>query len=287
MPEVFGTYSKIEAVPRYRFGNFDFDSDTGALQRDGSPVKLQPQPAQALALLLAHSGQTVSREKLRAAVWGNETFVDYENGLNFCIAQIRSALRDSAESPRYIRTVPRQGYQFIAPILTPPATPSHNRRRTLAVAATAGSLLLLAAAAYAIRTQSSQPPAVAVFRLDNNTGNPLNDRVAEVLTDSLIADLTEAGARAYAVIGNDARLLRPRAQRDLAAIGAQLRTPFTISGSLRPVAGAPNTIEVFAQLITLPDQRHRKVVRVPLDPSVPKRIVQTFDPVIRASQLSR
>src|SRR5206468_9223342 len=76
----------------------------------------QPQPAEVLALLVAHAGDVVSREALREAIWGDDTFVDFDRGLNFCIAQIRAALGDSVESPRFIRTIPKRGYQFFAPV---------------------------------------------------------------------------------------------------------------------------------------------------------------------------
>src|SRR5438067_511426 len=101
---------------RVRFGVCDFDPTTRELRRDGFPVRLQAQPAQVLELLVREAGDLVSRESLRQAVWGTETFVDFDRGLNFCIAQIRSALGDSADSPRFIRTVPKKGYQFIAPV---------------------------------------------------------------------------------------------------------------------------------------------------------------------------
>src|SRR5262245_56679493 len=100
---------------RVRFGLFDFDPATGALAREGTPVKLQPQPARVLAVLTERAGEVVSRDELRQLIWPEGTFVDFERGLNFCIAQIRSALDDAAESPRFIETLPRRGYRFIAP----------------------------------------------------------------------------------------------------------------------------------------------------------------------------
>src|SRR5258707_6767427 len=100
----------------YRFGVFHFDADGLELSRDGRPVRLQPQPAQVLLTLLANAGRTVSREELRQAVWRDDTFVDFDRGLNFCIAQIRSALGDDAGTPRYIRTIPKRGYEFVCPI---------------------------------------------------------------------------------------------------------------------------------------------------------------------------
>src|SRR5579883_1537390 len=99
----------------HRFGLFTFDSETRELTRDGVPVRLEPQPALVLAVLIDKAGAVVTREELRHAVWG-DTFVDFDRGLNYCIAQIRTALGDSAASPRFIRTVPKQGYQFLADV---------------------------------------------------------------------------------------------------------------------------------------------------------------------------
>ncbi len=101
---------------RCRFGLYEFDFRTGELRREGDVVKLPPQPARVLALLLAKPGEVVLRDELRAHLWGDETFVDFERGLNFCILQVRSALGDSSENPRFIQTVPRKGYRFIAPV---------------------------------------------------------------------------------------------------------------------------------------------------------------------------
>jgi DNA-binding winged helix-turn-helix (wHTH) protein len=101
---------------RRQFGLFDFDPASGVLCREGIPVKLQAQPARVLRLLIANSGEVVSRETLRRAVWGADTLVHFDRGLNLCIAQIRAAPGESAESPRFSRTVPKKGYQFVAPI---------------------------------------------------------------------------------------------------------------------------------------------------------------------------
>src|SRR5438876_7043060 len=111
-----GPGQAMNGIGRARFGLFEFDSSTGELRRDGVAVKLQPQPAQVLAYLVDHAGEVVARETLRDAVWGGDTYVDFDRGLNFCIAQIRAALGDTADSPRFIRTLPKRGYQFIAPV---------------------------------------------------------------------------------------------------------------------------------------------------------------------------
>src|ERR1700732_3347689 len=100
---------------RFRFGLFEFDLDTRELRREGVLLRLQWQPAQVLAYLVDHAGQAVTREELIKEIWGAQTFVDFDRGLNFCIGQIRSALGDDSVSPRYIRTLPKRGYQFIAP----------------------------------------------------------------------------------------------------------------------------------------------------------------------------
>lgn len=99
-----------------RFDGFELALKSGELRKGGSLVKLQPQPFKVLAFLVAHAGQLVTREEIQQRIWEGETFVDFEHGLNFCIKQIRAALGDSAQSPRYIETLPRRGYRFIAPV---------------------------------------------------------------------------------------------------------------------------------------------------------------------------
>ena len=99
-----------------RFGVFELDPLAGELRKSGHLVKLQPHPIRVLLLLVSRAGQLVTREEIREGVWGDDTFVDFEQGLNSCIRQIRLALGDNAELPRYIETLPKRGYRFIAPI---------------------------------------------------------------------------------------------------------------------------------------------------------------------------
>jgi TolB-like protein/DNA-binding winged helix-turn-helix (wHTH) protein/Tfp pilus assembly protein PilF len=100
---------------RARFGLFELDLENGELRKNGRPIKLQAQPAKALALLVTRAGEMITRQEIQHHVWPNN-FVEFDQGLNYCISQIRSALSDKAESPVFIETIPRQGYRFIAPV---------------------------------------------------------------------------------------------------------------------------------------------------------------------------
>src|SRR4030081_2290973 len=99
-----------------RFGAFELDPKSGELRKGGDPVKLPPQPFKVLTLLARRSGEVVTRNEIREKIWSDETFVDFDQGLNFCIRQIRGALGDDAEAPRFIETLPRRGYRFLLPI---------------------------------------------------------------------------------------------------------------------------------------------------------------------------
>ena len=92
-----------------RFGVFELDVETGDLWNRGHRIRLQDQPRRVLLLLLEHPGELVTREALRAALWSNDTFVDFDVGVNVVVNKIRHALRDSASSPRFIETLPRRG----------------------------------------------------------------------------------------------------------------------------------------------------------------------------------
>ena len=133
--------SPARFLSRFRFGAFELDAASGELRKSGMPIKLRLQAAQVLLLLAERSGHIVTREEIRERLWNDNTFVDFERGINFCVNQIRAALGDDAEKPRYVETLPRRGYRFIAPVtvelpkdpalvVAPPSTTAESHRGT-------------------------------------------------------------------------------------------------------------------------------------------------------------
>lgn len=102
----------------FRFGTFELDVRAGELRKQGVRIKIQEQPFQVLTLLLQRPGEVVTREELRTQIWHSDTFVDFDNGLNTAINRLREALGDSAHNPRFVETLPRRGYRFIAEVAT-------------------------------------------------------------------------------------------------------------------------------------------------------------------------
>jgi DNA-binding winged helix-turn-helix (wHTH) protein len=102
-----------------RFGVFELDLSAGELRKSGVKLRLQGQPFQVLALLLERAGEVVTREELQQKLWPSDTFVDFDHSLNTAINKVREALGDSASSPRYVETLARRGYRFIAPVQAP------------------------------------------------------------------------------------------------------------------------------------------------------------------------
>ncbi|TMC14687.1 MAG: hypothetical protein E6J33_11580 [Chloroflexi bacterium] len=108
-----GTYPSSALV---RFGDFDLDLRTGELRRDSISLNLPAQPAKILVFLVEHAGEVVTRSELAEQVWGDDTFVNFDQGLNFAIRQIRAVLEDDSDTPRFIETLPKRGYRFIAAV---------------------------------------------------------------------------------------------------------------------------------------------------------------------------
>jgi DNA-binding winged helix-turn-helix (wHTH) protein len=104
-----------------RFGAFELDMAAQQLLKNGRTVRVQPQPFKLLCLLVSLRGQLVTREQIQAALWGADTFVDVDQGVNFAIKQVRDALGEDADHPLYIQTVPKRGYRFVAPVDPVPA----------------------------------------------------------------------------------------------------------------------------------------------------------------------
>lgn len=283
---------------QYRFGIFEFDRSSRELRRDGALVRLQSQPAQVLGCLLEHAGQVVSRDELRQAVWQDHTFVDFERGLNFCVAQIRTALNDSATEPRYVRTIPKRGYQFIAPVAAksseePPLLPPHAslRLRTVATFLACGLLLVaMFVAGYWAKRRSvvDKTPIVAVLRFDNETGDPDMTRFSDAVTDMLVTELTAKGDGNYRVIGNARELRVPREQRDLKAVTSSLGASYVILGQVQRNG---NQTRILAHLIHLPEQTHVWVTRIEqnldnpltLESRVAQTVADQFSPRIRTT----
>ena len=103
---------------RFRFGEFELDTSAGELRRNGDRLRIQPQPYRLLTLLVRRAGELVTRDEIRQELWKDGTFVDFEQSVNFCVSQIREVLKDSADRPLYVQTVPKRGYRFIAPVET-------------------------------------------------------------------------------------------------------------------------------------------------------------------------
>jgi DNA-binding winged helix-turn-helix (wHTH) protein len=103
-----------------RFGSFELDLEAERLLKNGRTIRIQPQPYKLLCVLTTRPGLLVTREEIQAALWAGDTFVDFEQGVNFAIKQVRDALGDSAEDSLYVQTVPKRGYRFLAPVETGP-----------------------------------------------------------------------------------------------------------------------------------------------------------------------
>jgi DNA-binding winged helix-turn-helix (wHTH) protein/TolB-like protein len=262
-------------MERARFGTFEFSPSTGELRRDGVRVRLQAQPARVLAALVTRPGQLVTRETLQREIWGEGTHVDFERGLNFCIAQVRAALRDSAETPRFIETVPKQGYRFIASLTTEPAEPSSTpglppaespdsfvsqpaRGIGSSLARAAAALMILAVVAVvgkSIATRAgSSVPTIAVIPFYNETGTPELDPLARSIGDATVARLaTPERTRVLSVIGNATSLKNPFARQDVQHIARELGAEWVLIGQLKTDGDG---LRVIAHLIRVADMKH-------------------------------
>ncbi len=196
---------------RTRFGAFEVDLRSGELRKHGIRLKLQDQPFQVLALLLEHPGNVVTREELRQKLWPADTFVDFDSGLNSAVKKLRDTLGDSAEQPRYIETLPRRGYRFIArvengdlpapaavpeslaPLLPSEATPKlWNKTRFVVAAGVAVFLIVTALFTWRVffaRPTLTGTDVILLANFVNKTGEPIFDNS---LDKALEVKLTES-----------------------------------------------------------------------------------------------
>jgi len=253
-----------------RFGEYLVDLRTGELRRDGNVLKLQPQPAKVLAILVARAGQVVTRQELAEQVWGSETYVDFEHGLNFAIRQIRTVLGDDPEHPHFIETLPKRGYRFIAPVNdrpTPVQAPARDsvkaassvspaRRSTLvylAVGAVATVVIFGLTWAY-LRSRPSgraRIESVAVLPLRNLSNDPEQEYFSDGMTDELITDLAKSGG--LRVISHTSVERYKNTKTPLPEIAKQLGVDAIVEGT---VMRSAEKVRITAQLIDARSDRH-------------------------------
>jgi TolB-like protein/DNA-binding winged helix-turn-helix (wHTH) protein/Flp pilus assembly protein TadD len=268
---------------RLRFAVFEVDLRAGELTKRGLRIRLQEQPFQVLAMLLERPGELVTREELREKIWG-QTVVDFDHGLNKAINKIREALGDSAENPRFVETVARRGYRFLADLtpvdtaadrqpehktegLVPPADshrvevadadvpPKRPHRTYVRMGLGLGLVLVLAAAlSWILYSQSQSSPnirSLAVLPLESLSGDASQDYFADGMTDALITDLAQISA--LRVISRTSTMTYKRVRKPLPEIARELNVEAVVEGT---VSRSGERVRITAQLIQVPDERH-------------------------------
>ena len=262
---------------RKHFGTFDVDLEAGELRRDGLKLKLQEKPFQMLAMLLEHPGEVVTREALRERLWAADTFVDFDHGLNTATKKLRHALGDSAENPRFIETLARRGYRFIAPVapvgaagatspVSTPPDPAHTtpaassrepsiaasraqfRRPGLAALLGVAALLVVAVvvAIVMLRRPAGAPTHAAVKRVAvlpfENLGPKEDDYLADGITDEVRAKLTNL--EGLEVIARTSSNGYRNTEKTTQEIGKELDAEYLLTGAVRFAKGSDGTRRV-------------------------------------------
>ena len=271
------------APSRVRFGTFEVDLESGELRRKGIRVKLQEQPFQLLAMFLERPGDVVTREAVRARLWPADTFVDFDHSLNTAIKKLRQALGDSAENPRFIETLARRGYRFIAPVgpvaataaepvpdavpepaaveraeVLPAATPRrHGRIRTLALAS--ASLLILFGVVWGTQrlvvvrpspagAEGTRTVQLAVLPLKVLTSGETEKYLGVGIADAVITQL--ANVRTLSVRPTAVVIKYEAGAPDPRRAGQELDVEHVLSGTLQK---SEETYRVSMQLIRTAD----------------------------------
>ena len=257
-------HDRDQTIP---FGPFELRPASGELCRDGVPVKLPPQPYKTLLFLVRSAGRLVTRKELQDEIWGADTFVDFDKGLNLCIAQIREALDDDPQAPKYVETLPRRGYRFIgriepAPIpeaapITEPA-PAPRRSYIFAAIAALGilaiaSIFYLRPAPVQIAQAKEQKSMLLVLPIENLTGDSAQDYFSDGLTEEMISRLGSLRPERLGVIARTTALTYKKTGKDIRQIGDELKVGYVLEGSVRREAGR---LRITSQLIRVHDQTH-------------------------------
>jgi TolB-like protein/DNA-binding winged helix-turn-helix (wHTH) protein/Flp pilus assembly protein TadD len=246
------------------FGIFQIDLKARELHKAGVKVKLQEQPFRVLALLVNRAGQVVTREELQQKIWPTDAYVAFDQGLNNAIKKVRDALGDSADSPRFIETLARLGYRFVAPVGAMPQRRSEPQvrfgLRTLRKPALIGlaSASLLAALAYWAwhgSTMRAGPPPekviLAVLPFDNLSRDPDQEFFSDGLTEEMIAQLGKLNPERLTVISRGSVAKYKDSRLAANQIGRELHADYLVQGSVRR---ASNRVRITVQLIQVRDQ---------------------------------
>jgi TolB-like protein/DNA-binding winged helix-turn-helix (wHTH) protein/Flp pilus assembly protein TadD len=269
---------------RLSFGVFELDLRAGELRKHGLRVRLQEQPFQVLATLTEHPGEVVTREELQKKLWPADTFVDFDHGLNKAISKIREALSDSAESPRFVETVARRGYRFLAevkvadaatvrspelatlphpeaevgdrPDLAGKAAMPKHLLPSLAWKISAFVLLLLVAslAAWKFHSWNRTPLVIrslAVLPLESLSSDASQDYFADGMTDELISDLGQISA--LRVISRTSVMAYKHPRKPLPEIARELNVDAVVEGT---VLRSGDRVRITAQLIEASSDKH-------------------------------
>jgi TolB-like protein/DNA-binding winged helix-turn-helix (wHTH) protein/Tfp pilus assembly protein PilF len=268
-----------------RFGTYEVSLQSGEVRKAGLRIRVQHQPMKLLEILLEHPGEVVTREELRSRVWPNESFGDFDQALNIAIGKLRSALGDSAENPRFIETLPKRGYRFIADVLVldaaarpkrlesgsgdlPAPEPGHTlqgaglavaRKRRLwltgrVIVALAFVLSLSILSVWLFRSRGPVRTGIrslAVLPLENLSGDASQNYFADGMTDELITDLAQISA--LRVISRTSVMAYKGARKPLPQIAHELNVDAVVEGT---VLRSGDQVRITAQLIEAPTDKH-------------------------------
>jgi TolB-like protein/Tfp pilus assembly protein PilF len=207
-----------------RFDRFDVDVPGGQVFKTGTRLRLREQSFLVLAALLERPGQVVTREELQRRLWPTDVFVDFDNNLNSAVARLRQALGDTADRPRFIETLPKHGYRFLAPVSSRPANP--------------GSVTPVA--------------RLAVLPFVNLSGHAAHEQLADAITDDVIAELAALAPPALAVIARTASARYKGTQKNVARIARELSADYLLEGG---VHRTDTQVTLNARLIRCADER--------------------------------
>lgn len=272
----------MNSIPRgrvVRFGLFELDLIARELRKSGLRIKLHGQPFEVLVMLLEHPGEVVTREELQQRLWSSDIFVDFDHGVNAAINRLREALGDSAESPRFIETLPRRGYRFIAAIEATPLTPlggvasteanrtdaamrvapkAHPRSVWMAMLALASLFAILVGLNIGgLRDQifakhsTPQVRSIAVLPLLNLSNDAEQDYFADGMTDQLTTDLGKISA--LRVISRTSTARYKGTKKPMNEIGQELGVDVVVEGT---VTRAGNHIRITANLVQTSPEKH-------------------------------